>query len=159
MKTRRSKVPGHGWIAAAVLAAVVLFPVPVPHARADAQCGARYTISTDLTTVTDNDTQLTWQRQADGVDRSWSQATSYCQGLTLPGAGWRLPTVFELQTIVDLSKANPAIDQTAFPDTPSTSFWSSLYTRDPSIAWYVHFLDGHVYYEVVGSAFRVRCVR
>ncbi|WP_437568366.1 DUF1566 domain-containing protein [Sorangium sp. So ce542] len=165
MKTRRSKVPGHGWVAAAGLVAAVLFLVPVPSAEADAPCDARYTISED--TVRDKDTGLTWQRQVDSTYRTTqNNASAYCESLSLAGAdGWRLPTVFELQTLVDESRVNPAIDPTAFPETPDDVFlahwfWSSSsHALDPGSAWYVDFRDGSVNGYEKDSAHRVRCVR
>jgi hypothetical protein len=38
---------------------------------------------------------------------------------------WRLPTRQELMSIVDLSRVNPTIDTTYFPNTQSNWFWSS----------------------------------
>ncbi|WP_437995998.1 DUF1566 domain-containing protein [Sorangium sp. So ce185] len=158
MKRLRSKVPGHGWVAAAGLATVVFSLVRVPSAEADASCDARYTISED--TVRDNDTGLTWQRQVDGGEYAWSDASLYCKGLQLSGAGWRLPTVFELQTLVDDSRGHPAIDEKAFPETPYEFFWSSSsLANDPNRAWYVSFDIGDVNSGIAGSMCRVRCVR
>ena len=77
-------------------------------------------------TVTDNTTGLMWQKQDDGVRRTWDQALEYCKGLSLGGhSDWRLPTVKELQSIVDYAKHNPAIDTMFFPDTKASVYWSS----------------------------------
>ena len=140
------------------LAIVVLTIVePTPHAQADAP-PCRTTISTE--TVFDKDTGLTWQRAVDASSYTQNQAMEYCDGLALAGGGWRLPSIKELQTIVDESKYKPAIDPIAFPNTPSTSFWSSsLYAGVWSNAWYVGFDDGHVYNGSVESPLHVRCVR
>ena len=141
-------------LAVAVLAAVV---IPAPHAQADAP-PCRYDISADM--VLDNDTGLTWQRAVDASSYTHSQAMSYCAGLILAGTGWRLPSIQELQTIVDDSRVSPAIDQVAFPSTPSPFFWSSsLYAGDSSHAWVVDFNDGHVGYDGLVNTRRVRCVR
>jgi Protein of unknown function (DUF1566) len=167
---RGSRVWGHRWVAAAVLFAVVLSLGPVPSAEADAPCGARYTIVAD--TVKDNETTLVWQRQVETAGGAscgdgsrgcyaWLDAKVYCQGLTLADANdWRLPTVYELQTIVDESRFGPAIDMTAFPGTPSTVFWSSTSFADGSSdAAPVDFLYGSVFYRPMSGMFRVRCVR
>ena len=140
------------------LAVVVLTIVePTPHAQADAP-PCRTTISTD--TVFDKDTGLTWQRAVDAATYNQSDAMTYCSDLVLAGVGWRLPSIKELQTIVDESKYNPAIDPIAFPDTPINYFWSSsLYAGDSGSAWYVAFNVGYVYYDSVDTTLRVRCVR
>lgn len=60
------------------------------------------------------------------------------------GAGWRLPSMQELASLVDDSRVEPAIDVTLFPGTPAQSFWAS--TPSPEHAayrWSVHFGTGH----------------
>jgi hypothetical protein len=111
-------------------------------------------------TVDDEDTGLTWQLAVDAMSYNHSEATTYCDNLGLAGGGWCLPSIEELQTIVDESRFNPAIDTTAFPNTPAVGFWSlSLYEDDPSNAWSVDFYDGYVGFDDVGDTLRVRCVR
>ena len=84
----------------------------------------RYEVSAD--SVLDDTTGLTWQHPVDGGQYSWADAKTYCAGL---GGGWRLPSVTELQSIVDDTKQRPSIDETAFPNTPALAFWtSSAYT-------------------------------
>ena len=58
-------------------------------------------------------------------------------------AGWRLPTVRELHTLVDEARSHPAIDTEAFPDTPPTWFWSASQANSRiTHAWLVHFGEG-----------------
>lgn len=62
------------------------------------------------------------------------------------GDGWRLPTVDELQTILDRSRYNPAINTEMFPDTKSTWYWtSSPCAWDADARWVVLFNGGDVY--------------
>ena len=129
-------------------------------ARAAAPAG-RYTLATD--TVADTVTHLTWQRSVPTQTYTWVAATTYCTGLSLGGftSGWRLPTVKELQSIVDPRAYNPSIDTTAFPATPSNYFWSSsphaYYTGN---AWFVYFSDGYTsYFSGTSNTYQVRCVR
>jgi len=67
----------------------------------------------------------------------------------------------ELRTIVDFTVTSGAtIDATAFPSTPAESFWtSSPYAGSSGHAWIVYFSLGYSDYNVVGSYYRVRCVR
>ncbi|MBK9441413.1 MAG: DUF1566 domain-containing protein [Comamonadaceae bacterium] len=123
-------------------------------------------------TVTDTSTGLMWDKC------SWGQANdSTCSGsasphdwpaafgvaatangLTWKGySDWRLPSVVELLSLVKLD-STPTIDATAFPNTPSTFFWST--TTDASFstaAWYVDFSDGSAigYFKVSESPVRL----
>lgn len=136
-----------------LLLPLVLFDAP---ANANAPAG-RYTVTAD--TVVDSRTELTWQR-ATGPASSWEDAGSYCEGLSLNGTGWRLPTVKELLTLVDHSRTDPAIDTTAFPDTESGWYWSSTPRASGSTeAWHVRFEWGDAWPESRVSDGFVRCVR
>jgi hypothetical protein len=115
-------------------------------------------------TVYDTKTKLTWQEPGPSTPYTWTEAKTYCAGLSLDGTGWRLPTVKELLTIVDESRRNPAIDPTAFPgllDLQSSEFWSSsLRAGDSSVVWSVSFrISGRTQYWPVSTRCNVRCVR
>jgi len=56
---------------------------------------------------------------------NWDDAARYCSTLDLHGMGWRLPTVKELQTLIDETAAMPAVDAVSFPNTSSEYYWSS----------------------------------
>lgn len=129
--------------------------------RASAPAG-RYSIASG--TVYDTKTKLTWQQSAPAMAVGQAAAASYCSALSLDGpTGWRLPTMKELLTIVDVSvpSPGPAIDLTAFPGATNAYFWSST----PEVAtsgfyWYVQFdTDAMNGYGVGSSTFSVRCVR
>jgi hypothetical protein len=56
---------------------------------------------------------------------------------------WRLPNKNELVSIVDFSASNPAIDSDYFPNTISSSYWSSSpYANDNDNARIVYFNNG-----------------
>lgn len=126
-----------------------------------------YTSSTD--TVRDNASGLVWQRAGPTETYSGADARSYCQGLSLAGfsSGWRLPSLKELETLVDVRSYAPAIDGTAFPNTPASGpsangFWSSSLTASLStFAWGVAFDYGYDYSYNLDpyNVYRVRCVR
>lgn len=67
-------------------------------------------------TITDSATGLMWQTADDGVTRDWEEALSYAENLEYAGHDdWRLPSVKELQSIVDYTRSpqttsSPAID-------------------------------------------------
>jgi len=111
-------------------------------------------------TVLDTSTGLTWQREVPPGGYTHKKALAYAASLKLGGGGWRLPTVEELASIVDYTRRNPAIDEEAFPNTPSEWFWSSTtLAGGSSSAWLVGFGDGDVIYYYVAGTGRVRCVR
>lgn len=161
MKDVRSKIPWLRWLPTLGLPILALFIVSAPQAQADAPCAARYSVPMDGT-VLDTETKLTWQQEVDSMLRSWSDAKGYCEGLTLAGGSWALPTAFELQTIVDESRASPAIDGTAFPKTPANNFWSSTALSDTSQgpkAWHVEFQRGQAFVDSMAFEYYVRCVK
>ena len=99
-------------------------------------------------TVTDKETNLVWMKQDDGKRRSWKEAMEYCDKneAKLPGAGWRLPTVKELISLIDYERYNPSIDP-VFTDTKSASYWSSTpHAGNPGDAWVVGFFIGNEYW-------------
>lgn len=138
--------------------------------------------------VQDNITGLMWEvKTADGGLRDWNKTyTNYSAtynpsglyGATTDASGfvtavnatnlcgysdWRLPTVDELQSIVDYGVAypGPTIDTTWFPNTQGEVFWSaSPSVGYSSVAWYVQFFNGEVYHYYSRSITRyVRLVR
>jgi uncharacterized protein DUF1566 len=119
---------------------------------------ARFQIANGM--VTDASTGLTWQ-QASSQQASWSAAKTYCAGAT---GGFRLPSVQELQTLVDYAVRSPGppIDTTAFPDTISAPYWTSTIPANgnpvvgPSLT--VLFKDGSSS-TYVGTPPKTRCVR
>jgi hypothetical protein len=100
-------------------------------------------------TVTDTNTGLMWQQDEAGT-MTWTEALSYCENLQLANyADWRLPNRNELQSLIDYSKHDPAIDTVAFPDVTSSDYWSSTtYVNNSVFAWIVYFGSGGVGYVV-----------
>ncbi len=72
---------------------------------------------------------------------------------------WRMPTVHELQGILDLGRMRPAIDLDYFPNTPDvTTWWSG--TPSPWVnAWFVSFSAGGAYLDAFSNGKPVRLVR
>jgi len=135
----------------------------------DGTNAGEFVVSADGLTVTDTITGLVWQRDGSGTRTGCTagttctraEAQAYCVALVLGGvSGWRLPARMELLTIVDFTTA-PAIDSTAFPNTPGERFWTSSPNAGlPAEAWFVSFGDGGAEDTGGGSGLllRARCV-
>jgi hypothetical protein len=133
----------------------------------DAPTG-RYVLASGV--VTDTVTGLTWQQIPPGSGYPWSgaggpgSAQAYCQSLHLGGftSGWRLPSVKELVSIVDVYQGSPAVDPSAFPNTATERpYWTStLNAITAGGAWAVDFSTGAPnYYVTTSTSLNVRCVR
>ena len=95
-------------------------------------------------------TGLTWKRCSVGQHFDDGKCNGTATQLTWEGAqkataaagnDWHLPSEAELQTLLASYCSAPAIDTAAFPETPSTKYWSS--TADGAQgAWYVDFEQG-----------------
>jgi hypothetical protein len=106
----------------------------------------------DGDTVLDSGTGLQWEAGA-GEESSFEAAGDRCAGRQM-----RLPSIRELQSIVDERRHDPAIDTTAFPDASSDSLWSS--STSQGWPWLVDFSDGTTHSDVDPSEVRPsRCVR
>lgn len=113
-------------------------------------------------TVADAKTWLTWQQEAAPGLYSWAGAKQYCATLRLAGGGWTLPTLPNLETLVD-TLYSPTIDPVAFPDAPVEWTWaasSSPYVGPEGDAWAVNFANGEsLDVSDTNLQFAVRCVR
>jgi hypothetical protein len=120
--------------------------------------GPRFTTPGDGT-VLDWATHLTWQASVDDSQRTFAEASAACAALPLAGGGWRLPTMKELQTLIDEGRSDPAIDP-VFPGTPGEGFWAANSLAGlPGNAWFVSFAAGIAYNSAADHFYRVRCAR
>ena len=116
---------------------------------------SRFVVSVDGQEVRDNTTGLIWQRCpigmifrggfCNGTATNFSTHEAALNAAAAVGGVWQMPNVKELASIVDFNTAlAPAIDTTAFPDTPGNAFWSSTPEINPQQTWIVTFAQGFV---------------
>ena len=115
------------------------------------------------TSKVDEKSGLVWQD--DGAvaieSKSYAEAKAYCAALEVDGFGdWRLPTLRELYTIVDLARDRPAL-KAGFAVRSDAWFWSATpYAGDPKReAWQLSFAYGEAEPVRMDRALHVRCVR
>lgn len=115
--------------------------------------------------VTDTRTGLMWQ-QGEAGQMTWGNAILHCEGLSLGGhADWRLPSVKELDSLMDDTRDHPTINTSYFPDAYSSSYWSSTTqtlltgTTKWNWTWEVDFGNGWVSFITKDSNHYTRCVR
>jgi hypothetical protein len=137
---------------------------PVPNSPADVAAGApnleKYTDNGD-DTITDNVTQLMWQKTAPSTVYSQTDAATHCSTLTQAGYDdWRLPTEMELVSLIDFGSASPCMDTRYFPNASSDAFWSSTpSSASGALAWGVTFLNGSIGTNAIALPYGARCVR
>jgi len=122
-------------------------------------------------TVTHIPTGLVWQSCAKGQTPLSSSCNGTANTFTFDQANalsdtfagqsdWRLPTIAELQTLVDYTKEQPALNATRFPATPLLNFWSATASvSSSSDALAVHFSYGGTVLVSKTSAYPIRMVR
>ena len=111
----------------------------------------------------DPKTGLEWQYESPG-EMSWPKALQYANSLSLNGkTDWRLPTVLELETLLDRSvlyyELRPIMrKEVPFRDT--LSYWSCTTFGDHTHnAWIVMFDGAYVLSYYKSNSYHVRCVR
>jgi hypothetical protein len=106
--------------------------------------------------VLDTKTHLTWQNPAP-IQASWDYGHAYCGTL---GSGWRLPTIKELETLVDYSVVGAPTADPIFADTQPLQYWSSTPMRTSTdYAWTVDFKYGSTVRDQRTNVHFIRCVR
>lgn len=121
-------------------------------------------------TITDNATGLVWQKCSRGQNSmncsgtattvDWIGGRIYCNSLNLAGKKWRLPTVQELESIVDYGRTtSPMIDTAFFPLTAGSQYWTSTeFSPLTTTAIAIFFNAGVPGRFAKSSPFSVRCV-
>ena len=147
---------------------------PLVNGLADPCSSSRFKCVLDGAAVLDKETGLVWERYPDiGNSKPWITtisipiAVKWCVERTVGGRkGWRLPTIEELESLVDTSvpSADPTLPAghpfSFFNISPWTNVWSSTtYPVDTSQAWLVNFNSGTPGTSAKSLYWHVWCVR
>lgn len=111
----------------------------------------------------DSVTGLSWQdtTEASSVEHDWEGAKGYCSALTLGGEEhWRLPTMYELVTLVDSTKRGDPYLLNGITNSVSDHYWSaSSHDNDTEYAFGVYFYTGNEGVYPKSATNYVRCVK
>lgn len=112
-------------------------------------------------TVTDNLTDLVWQKTPNGAAMTWEDALQYAENLSLAGKDdWRLPNIKELHSLNDESIVSPSIDTKIFPTIGVKKYWSSTSLPNQTTkAWYLDTQFGITTYDTKTNTNFLICVR
>lgn len=112
-------------------------------------------------TITDNVTNLVWQKIHSTDSLTWEQALSYADTTTIGGyTDWRLPNIKELHSINDENFVNPSVNNTFFSNVGVNKFWSSTSLPNQTTkAWYLSTQFGITTYDVKTIKHYIYCVR
>lgn len=112
-------------------------------------------------TITDNLTNLVWQKNPVADTLTWEQALNYADTLSLNGVTeWRLPNIKELQSINDESSINPSLNTAYFNTGSAKKYWSSTTLPNQTTkAWYLFTQFGITTYDEKTVKHNLICVR
>ena len=111
----------------------------------------------------DDKTGLIWQDNKEILDNNLNhdEAQTYCQNLEVDGFNdWRLPTLREYYTIIDLRQDRPAL-KNGFEIRDDGRYWTATpFVKNPEKeAWYISMSYGEAEPYKKGRVYHVRCVR
>lgn len=112
-------------------------------------------------TITDNLTQLVWEKAPNTTILTWENALAYAENLSLASAtDWRLPNIKELQSLNDESITNPSANTNFFPTIGVHNYWSSTSLPNQTTkSWYWNTQFGITTYDTKTNSNYVLCVR
>lgn len=111
--------------------------------------------------VLDTTTSLLWQDAIDnkGLSITFFEAQEYCKKLEIKQyKDFRLPSLNELQTIVDYKKYKPAVLD-GFTYVDNETYWTSTpFADDGSEVWTINFKKGEISVKGKHYSRNLRCV-
>ena len=122
-------------------------------------------------TIRDNLTGLIWLKNANCFGaKTWDEALAACGKLAAGDCGladgssvgdWRLPTVKDLQSLIDFNNYDPALPKRhPFTEVQSSAYWSATeYVNDDNYAWHVYSYFGGVTTNIKSGHYYVWPVR
>ena len=112
-------------------------------------------------TITDNLTNLVWQKEPNTIAVSWENALLYANNLILENdSDWRIPNIKELQSLNDEGFVNPSVNTSIFSNIGVKKYWSSTTQQNQTTnAWYWNTQFGITTYDPKINSNYIICVR
>jgi hypothetical protein len=112
-------------------------------------------------TITDHLTDLVWQKTPAPDSMTWESALVFSANLSLAGHDdWRLPNIKELQSLSEVSIANPSVNSAFFPQIGLKKYWASTSLPNQTTkAWYLDTRFGITTYAEKTGKLNLLCVR
>lgn len=112
-------------------------------------------------TVTDQLSNLIWQKVPSIGTFNWEQALTFAENLSLAGANdWRVPNIKELQSLNDFGASNPSANTTFFSAIGVKKYWSATSLPNQTTrAWYWDTQVGITTYDLKTANNYLICVR
>ncbi len=155
------------WVGILILVTIIDGTLPAPLQSRDGPTH-RFLILREFQeeAVLDRETQLIWERTPSPVQTRWGNAGVLCALKSVGGQpGWRLPTFFELMTLVDPARHDTASTPLLPVDNPffgigDQGYWSSnTHATEATKAYAVDFSIGDVAADHKHATHRLWCVR
>lgn len=112
--------------------------------------------------IYDGTTKLLWQDANDNkaLSITYAEAEEYCSKLVIGEyKDFRIPTLYELQTIIDYRNYKPAI-LTGFKHVANQMYWSSTeFVDDTRDVWLINFTKGSRNAKAKHYDRNIRCVQ
>jgi len=112
--------------------------------------------------ILDTSTNLLWQDAAENKSLSitYKESQEYCAKLVIAEySDFRIPTLQELQSIIDYNNYKPAIIN-GFNYAPNETYWSSTPSaKDNAFLWNINFTKGHSSTSAKYYDRHIRCVQ
>ena len=110
----------------------------------------------------DKNTNLIWQDSKDnkGLSMTYYKAEKFCSNLTIGKySDFRIPTMNELQTIIDYKNYDSAIIE-GFDYVDNEAYWTTTpFADDDRAVWLIHFKKGERYVKDKHYDRYIRCVQ
>jgi len=112
--------------------------------------------------IIDHTNNIMWQDNLESTQyiEDITMGKTYCDDLILNGyIDWKMATIKQLESIVNVTNKNIAINK-KFEYTTSSPYWSQTsYLKSKNKFWFIDFKTGIVNFDSRNKEFTIRCVR
>jgi hypothetical protein len=121
----------------------------------------RFSTVLDGTAVLDKETGLVWEKSPSAAVVRWVDAFTICNHkVSGTRKGWRVPTVDELNSLVDTANSYPSLPAGHPFNIQHSYYWTASSSAENSnYAWFVDFGSGNAWIDIKPNSWLIWCVR